>query len=347
MKRVLLAGLALLGLAQAQTCVLAQTAGSAHMQITLNDYGPSGTRHWTVVWVTYENGTFIKSLRKQGPSWTSTHWDSHCRVWNTARGGSASGSQSLDGYSSATAPDYTGTNSPIVWSWNCRDANNVLVPDGNYKLWIQYAEDSGQGPHTTNGLAWTKGPIATTNTYPSMGANFTNLRLVWTPSTPAAVPPTITSAAPTSAATVGVPYQYTCAASGTAPIGFSASGLPPGLAISSAGVISGTPTSAGTFPGTITATNGTLPNATQSFSIAVTNVPASIGAVSLSGTDLILSGRGPANGTYSVLVSTNSASTAGQWNALATGNFDAAGQFRFTNSVNPNVPQQFYRLRVP
>ena len=45
------------------------------------------------------------------------------------------------------------------------DANNVLVPDGNYKLWIQYAEDSGQGPHTTNGLTWTKGPVAKTNDF--------------------------------------------------------------------------------------------------------------------------------------------------------------------------------------
>ncbi|HYS40662.1 MAG TPA: cellulose binding domain-containing protein, partial [Pseudonocardiaceae bacterium] len=38
---------------------------------------------------------------------------------------------------------------------------------------------------------------------------------------------------------------------------FSATGLPPGLAISSAGLVSGTPTTAGTFNSTITATDGT------------------------------------------------------------------------------------------
>lgn len=41
------------------------------------------------------------------------------------------------------------------------------------------------------------------------------------------------------------------------------------LSASARGVISGTPTSAGTFNGVITASNGTLPNATQSFSIVV------------------------------------------------------------------------------
>ncbi len=63
----------------------------------------------------------------------------------------------VDGYTSATASTYTGTNSPVILTWNCRDTNNVLVADGNYKFWVQYAENSGAGPYTTNGLLWTKG----------------------------------------------------------------------------------------------------------------------------------------------------------------------------------------------
>ena len=98
--------------------------------------------------VTTEAGNFIKTLRKQGPSITSTHWNDHCGVWYAAKGGSTA----LDGYSSATAADYTGTNSPVIWTWNCRDANTNLVADGTYKFWIQYAENSGQGPYTTNGM---------------------------------------------------------------------------------------------------------------------------------------------------------------------------------------------------
>ena len=43
--------------------------------------------------------------------------------------------------------------------------------------------------------------------------------------------------------------------------------LPTGLTLSSAGLLSGTPTQSGSFPVTLTATNGTLPNATQSFTV--------------------------------------------------------------------------------
>lgn len=345
-KTVKVLGVALVGLTLAASGAFAQVAGSARFEGTILDYtGDTTQDHWTVVWVTYENGTFIKSLRKQGPGWTLTHWGSHCKVWNDARGGSATGSQALDGYSSATATTYTGTNSPIIWTWNCRDTNNNVVPDGNYKFWIQYAEDAGQGPYTTNGILWAKGPTAATNTYPNMGANFANLKVVWIP-TPAYAP-AITSPAPTASATLGVPYNYSCVATGTAPIRFSASGLPAGLAISTTGVISGTPTSGGTFSGSITATNGTLPNATQAFAINVSVVPATITSVQLNGNQLVMRGTGPANGTYVVLTTTNVAQALSQWQPLATNSFNGSGQLNFTNTVDLAVPSRCYRVRVP
>lgn len=175
------------------TTLEAQTDGAATFQGAIKDYDGSGTRHWTVAWVTYSDGRFIKTLRKQGPSsWTTTHWASHCKMWNDARGGSA-GSQAFDGYTSATASDYSGTNSPVIWTWNCRDADNNLVPDGGYKFWIQYAEDSGQGPYTTNGMSWVKGPAAETNNYPDLGANFSSRKVSWVPAIAPVVPPNITA----------------------------------------------------------------------------------------------------------------------------------------------------------
>lgn len=332
----------LFSLALALTSSLAQTAGSAKLEATILDYtGTSGASHYTVVWITTQAGAFVKSLRKQGPSsWSSSEWGSHCSTWNTARAGSTV----LDGYSSATATTYTGTNSPIILTWNGRDASNNLMPDGNYKFWIQYAENSGQGPYTTSGLLWTKGATAATNTYANQGANFANMKVTWSP---AATPPAITSVAPPATGVVGVPYNFTCTANGTAPITFTAPGLPTGLTISSAGVISGTPTAAGAFAGTITAANGTLPNATQNFSVLVSIVPASIAALQLDGANLIMSGSGPANGIYTVLIATNSAPLPAQWTAIATNMFDGGGSFRFTNAISSDVPQKFYRLRVP
>jgi hypothetical protein len=325
----------------------AQTAGTAKLETTILDYtGDTVPDHWTAAWVTTESGQFIKTLRKQGgPSWTSTHWGSHLKTWNDARGGSATGSQVVDGYTSATAYDYAGTNSPIILTWNCRDTNNVLVPDGNYKFWVQYAEDAGQGPHTTNGMLWTKGPAGVTNTYANLGSHFSGRKVAWTPSAPVSVAPTITSAAPTGSGTVGVAYNFSCTASGTAPITFTAPGLPNGLTMSTAGVISGIPTVEGTFNGTITAANGTLPNATQAFSIKISVVPASIGTIEFSGDKVILSGSGPANGRYTVMSTTDAASTS--WTPLATNQFAANGTFRSTNTVPAGGPRTFYRLRIP
>ncbi len=173
----------------AGSSLLAQTDGGATFTGALHNYATTSLKHWTVAWVTTESGTFIKSLRKQGPAWTWSDWANHCGVWNTARNGSTS----LDGYSSATAPDYSGTNSPVIWTWNCRDSNNNLVPDGHYKFWIQYAENSGQGPYTTNGWLWTKGPNAASYSYPDLGTRITANTVTWVPLQPPAPRPRILS----------------------------------------------------------------------------------------------------------------------------------------------------------
>ena len=81
--------------------------------------------------------------------------------------------------------------------------------------------------------------------------------------------PTITSSSSLPSATYGTAYSQTLAASGTTPITWSvtAGALPAGLSLSSAGVISGTPTVAGSYSVTIQAANGTAPNDSKVFSI--------------------------------------------------------------------------------
>jgi hypothetical protein len=48
-----------------------------------------------------------------------------------------------------------------------------------------------------------------------------------------------------------------------------------------------------------------------------------------------------------VLVSTNIALPLNQWTRIATNQFDAGGNFTFTNGVDTNAGQQFYFLQVP
>lgn len=69
---------------------------------------------------------------------------------------------------------------------------------------------------------------------------------------------------------VAAPFSYTIAASGPAPITFGASNLPAGLSFSGV-TISGTPTAAGSFPVTLSATNA---NGTSTLTITVAIGPA-------------------------------------------------------------------------
>jgi len=85
--------------------------------------------------------------------------------------------------------------------------------------------------------------------------------------------PTFTSGAATGITIADeTAYTYTFTASGYPAPTFSltSGSLPPGLILSSAGVLSGTPTTTGTYSGTITASNGVGTNAMENFTITIT-----------------------------------------------------------------------------
>ncbi len=78
----------------------------------------------------------------------------------------------------------------------------------------------------------------------------------------------------------GTPYNATITATGgTAPYNFtvSAGALPPGLSLSSAGVLSGTPSSGGTFGFTIKATDNNGCMGTRAYSVTITGGPGPTG----------------------------------------------------------------------
>ena len=97
---------------------------------------------------------------------------------------------------------------------------------------------------------------------------------------PVPTAPTITSATPPGG-TVGVPYHFTVVATGTAPLAFTDAGtLPPGLVIdTNTGAVTGTPTSAVSQSVTITANNGVMPSAAQTFTMAIAPAAAGVTAV--------------------------------------------------------------------
>jgi hypothetical protein len=56
---------------------------------------------------------------------------------------------------------------------------------------------------------------------------------------------------------------------------------------------------------------------------------------------------GMANSTYTVLTTTDIAAPMPNWVAMATNQFDANGQFTFTNSINLNESKRFFRIGLP
>ena len=66
------------------------------------------------------------------------------------------------------------------------------------------------------------------------------------------------------------------------------------------------------------------------------------------GTNLVFIGNGgPAGGTNHLVATADVASPMAQWSRVATNQFDLAGNYTVTNSLNTTVPQQFYRISLP
>jgi hypothetical protein len=105
--------------------------------------------------------------------------------------------------------------------------------------------------------------------------------------------PTITSAGPL-AGTAGTAYSYTVTSSGTPTPTYSITSgvLPTGLGLdATSGVISGTPTTPGTYGFTVTAANGTAPDASAAYSVTIAAPTVAVAAgeqLADSGSDLTL-----------------------------------------------------------
>ena len=99
----------------------------------------------------------------------------------------------------------------------------------------------------------------------------------------AACPPITLSPLAPPPGRVGIPYSQTVTASGgTAPYTYTVSSgaLPPGLTLTSAGVLSGTPTTAGPYSFTITAMDNNDCTGVLSYTVVITAVPTNIPTLS-------------------------------------------------------------------
>jgi len=83
-------------------------------------------------------------------------------------------------------------------------------------------------------------------------------------------------------------------------------------------------------------------------SAASTTVVPRFTSLNLVAANLVFGGtNGLPHANYRVLSTTNVALPPADWTVVATNRFDGSGDFDFTNGVNAQPPQQFYRLQFP
>lgn len=151
-----------------QTAALAATDGNASFTVTLVTIPGNYSQRVDAYWVTDAAGNFIMTLREDSASRAN-----YLYQWNAVKAGDTY----VDGFSGATISTW-GT---FAVTWDGRDKNNVLLPDGTYKFWVEMTDYNGQGPYTTNGIAFVKGAAGVTNTYPDAGAYITGMSVAYVP----------------------------------------------------------------------------------------------------------------------------------------------------------------------
>ncbi|MBI5384129.1 MAG: hypothetical protein HZA90_05525 [Verrucomicrobia bacterium] len=149
-----LLGGALSPLAQAATTY---TDGAASFTVNLLSIPGNYAQRVDVYWVTDAAGHFVQTVRRDAGT---RH--GYLDQWDAVRG-SWPWDAPVDGYSGATINTW-GT---FTVNWDCRNTNNVLMPDGEYRFWIEMTDRNGQGPYTTNGIHFYKGITNVNRTYPN------------------------------------------------------------------------------------------------------------------------------------------------------------------------------------
>lgn len=132
--------------------------------------GSYGSKHVVAIWIETASGTFVKTkLRQSGGSTVD-----HLGNW-TAK----SNSNVVDAITGATLTTYN----VLTVTWDGTNITGTLMPDGDYKVWIELAWDNSKTEgvgKTTTSFAFTKG-TASSHLTPANTSLFTGIILDWAP----------------------------------------------------------------------------------------------------------------------------------------------------------------------
>jgi hypothetical protein len=102
-----------------------------------DDYAP---RNVGAIWITTPRGDFVRTVTAWGPGYWNfaTTWVMQTRA------------SRVDIVTGATRLDHA---TPVVATWDCRDAKLADVPPGEYRLNVEFTEAESQGPVLTGANA--------------------------------------------------------------------------------------------------------------------------------------------------------------------------------------------------
>lgn len=145
-----------------------QTAGTMTFHLTPASTGGYTPKHCMAIWIENAAGTFIKTKLKQS---SNSNLD-HLATWT-----GKSAQNVVDATSGATAT----SNSTLTVTWNGTNVSGAVVPDGIYKIWVEFAWASSMTTgKVTQSFSFTKG-VAEDHQLPTATANLTAMTLDWVP----------------------------------------------------------------------------------------------------------------------------------------------------------------------
>ncbi|MDH5673310.1 MAG: DUF2271 domain-containing protein [Myxococcales bacterium] len=157
------------------------TAGSLSIQFTTIGYGGEyAPKNYGAVWIEAQDGTFIKTVKRWAGDLHAgdlVTWTAASGGWGFALFGGGSSPDMVDAISSATLQAHQ----EHMVSWNMKDANQAVVPDGNYTLVLEITESRARdlaGPVMR--IDFTKGTEPQT-LEPADEANFTGVLVQYQP----------------------------------------------------------------------------------------------------------------------------------------------------------------------
>lgn len=135
--------------------------------LTSNAGGNYAPRNIVAIWIEDSAGVFVKSLLVYAQTYKHflTHWVSKSSMNTT------------DAVTGATVNSHATRSC----TWNGKNKNGVLVPDGRYRICFELTDKNATGNYTYFEIV--KGPAAQTIT-PANVPSFSNISIIWTPNNP-------------------------------------------------------------------------------------------------------------------------------------------------------------------